>query len=157
MSQPSPTAVAAPETTLDAGRAVLSIRGVHLAFASRDPQGAVRHARVLNGVDLDVGSGRIVGLIGETGAGKSMTATATIGLLPPAAAVTGQILFEGVDLLRLRGAALDKVRGAKLGFVAQNPRAALEPVTRVGDQLVRLIRAHSNLTGPAARQRAIEI
>ena len=157
MSQPTPTAVVAPDTAFDDGRAVLSIRGVHLAFASRDPQGAVRRARVLNGVDLDVGAGRIVGLIGETGAGKSMTAMATIGLLPPSAEVTGKILFEGVDLLCLRGAALDKVRGAKIGFVAQNPRAALEPVTRVGDQLVRLIRAHSKLTALAARQRAIEI
>jgi oligopeptide/dipeptide ABC transporter ATP-binding protein len=141
----------------DAKQLVLSIRGVHLDFPSRDPQGDVQIAHVLNGVDLDVGSGRIVGLIGETGAGKSMTATATIGLLPPSAEVTGEILFEGSDLLSLSGAALDKVRGARIGFVAQNPRAALEPVTRVGDQLVRLIKAHSNLTNQAARQRAIDI
>lgn len=137
--------------------AVLAIRGLHLAFVSRDARGAPRRARVLNGVDLDVGPGRIVGLIGETGAGKSMTATATIGLLPPSAELSGQIVFEGTDLLGLRGAALDKVRGARIGFVAQNPRAALEPVTRVGDQLVRLIRAHSSLSGPAARERAIEV
>ena len=147
--------VAAPNAASDA--AVLSIRGVHLAFASRDPQGAVRRAHVLNGVELEVGPGRIVGLIGETGAGKSMTATATIGLLPPSAEVQGQIMFEGVDLLSLQGAALDKVRGARIGFVAQNPRAALEPVTRIGDQLVRLIQAHSSLTKEAARQRAIAI
>ena len=153
MSQAATTSTTAP----DAVNPVLSVRGVHLAFASRDPQGAVRRAHVLNGVELEVGSGRIVGLIGETGAGKSMTATATIGLLPPSAEVTGEILFEGVDLLSLQGAALDKVRGARIGFVAQNPRAALEPVTRVGDQLVRLIQAHSSLTKQAARQRAIEI
>ncbi len=137
--------------------AVLAIRGLHLAFVSRDARGAPRRARVLNGVDLDVGPGRIVGLIGETGAGKSMTATATIGLLPPSAELSGQIVFEGTDLLGLRGAALDKVRGARIGFVAQNPRAALEPVTRVGDQLVRLIRAHSSLSASAARERAIEV
>ena len=139
------------------GGAVLSIRDLHLTFASRDARGALRHARVLNGVDLDVGPGRIVGLIGETGAGKSMTATATIGLLPASAEVRGKIVFEATDLLTLRGAALDKVRGARIGFVAQNPRAALEPVTRVGDQLVRLIQAHSSLSTTAARQRAIEI
>ena len=142
---------------LNATDAVLSIRDVNLAFASRDSQGDVRRAHVLNGIDLDVGSGRIVGLIGETGAGKSMTATATIGLLPPSAEVTGKILFEGADLLSLKGKELDKVRGARIGFVAQNPRAALEPVTRVGDQLVRLIRSHSSLSKQAARQRAIEI
>jgi len=153
LNQPAMTSAAAPE----AAHPVLSIRGLHLAFASRDPQGAVRRAQVLNGVELEVGPGRIVGLIGETGAGKSMTATATIGLLPPSAEVTGEILFEGVDLLSLQGAALDKVRGARIGFVAQNPRAALEPVTRVGDQLVRLIQAHTSLTNQAARQRAIAI
>jgi peptide/nickel transport system ATP-binding protein/oligopeptide transport system ATP-binding protein len=141
----------------EGGGAVLAIRGLHLAFVSRDARGAPRRARVLNGVDLDVGPGRIVGLIGETGAGKSMTATATIGLLPPSAELSGQIVFEGTDLLGLRGAALDKVRGARIGFVAQNPRAALEPVTRVGDQLVRLIRAHSSLSASAARERAIEV
>ena len=140
-----------------AAGAVLSIRNLQVAFASRDKQGEVRHARVLNGVDLDVGAGRIVGLIGETGAGKSMTATATIGLLPPLAKASGQIHFEGVDLLALQGAALDQVRGARIGFVAQNPRAALEPVTRVGDQLVRLIRAHNTIGAAAARQGAIDI
>lgn len=137
--------------------AVLSIRNLHVAFASRDNLGAARLARVLNGVDLDVGAGRIVGLIGETGAGKSMTATATIGLLPPSAKATGEIRFEGIDLLALQGPALDRVRGARIGFVAQNPRAALEPVTRVGDQLVRLIQAHNTLGAAAARQRAIDI
>lgn len=137
--------------------AVLSIRQLHVGFASQDSHGAPRLARVLNGVDLDVGAGRIVGLIGETGAGKSMTATATIGLLPPLAKATGSIRFEGTDLLALRGEALDRVRGARIGFVAQNPRAALEPVTRVGDQLVRLIRAHNTIGIADARQRAIDI
>jgi oligopeptide/dipeptide ABC transporter ATP-binding protein len=153
LSPIAPTLDAKPAAT----GAVLSIRDLHLAFASRDARGALRHARVLNGVDLDVGPGRIVGLIGETGAGKSMTATATIGLLPASAQVQGKIFFEGTDLLTLHGAALDKVRGARIGFVAQNPRAALEPVTRVGDQLVRLIQAHSSLSTTAARQRAVEI
>ena len=136
---------------------VLSIRNLHVAFASRDAHGALRQARVLNGVDLDVGAGRIAGLIGETGAGKSMTASATIGLLPPSAQTSGEIRFGDNDLLALHGAALDQVRGSRIGFVAQNPRAALEPVTRVGDQLVRLIQAHSRLGKQAARDRAIEI
>ena len=137
--------------------AVLSIRNLHVTFSSRDSQGALRMARVLNGVDLDVGAGRIVGLIGETGAGKSMTATATIGLLPALAQATGAIRFEGADLLALQGPALDRVRGARIGFVAQNPRAALEPVTRVGDQLVRLIQAHNSIGQADARARAIAI
>ena len=153
----SPSAGSAAGTARAVADAVLFIRKLNVTFASRDTHGALRHARVLNGVDLDVGAGRIAGLIGETGAGKSMTAMATIGLLPPLALASGEIRFGGSDLLALRGAALDKVRGARIGFVAQNPRAALEPVTRVGDQLVRLIQAHNHVGTPAARLRAIEI
>ena len=101
----------------DAVNPVLSIRGVHLAFASRDPQGAVRRAHVLNGVELEVGPGRIVGLIGETGAGKSMTATATIVatqrkdvLLVPNAALR----FKPAD--DAAGAATPAAGGARGGF-----------------------------------------
>ena len=136
---------------------VLAIRNLAVEFSSRDAAGDTRHARVLNGVDLDVGAGRIAGLIGETGAGKSMTAMATIGLLPREARRSGEIRFAGVDLLALEGAALDQVRGSRIGFVAQNSRAALEPVTRVGDQLVRLIRAHGSMGAGAARARAVDI
>lgn len=154
MSRPAIAPLPAQAAT---GEPVLSIRGLNVAFASRDAAGARRVAHVLNGVDLEVGAGRIVGLIGETGAGKSMTATATIGLLPPLADTAGEIRFGGMNLLALAGDALDQVRGARIGFVAQNPRAALEPVTRVGDQLVRLIQAHSSLDKAAARTRAVEI
>ena len=137
--------------------ALLSVRKLVVEFASRVGDGRLRHARVLAGVDLDVGTGRIVGLIGETGAGKSMTAGATIGLLPPYARASGEIRFEGIDLLGLQGQALDRVRGSRIGFVAQNPRAALEPVTRIGDQLVRLIRAHQSVDGASASSQAIDI
>ena len=136
---------------------LLAIRNLVVEFASRDAGGQPRLARVLNRVDLDVGAGRIAGLIGETGAGKSMTAMATIGLLPPDTRTSGEVRFAGTDLLRLEGAALDRVRGSRIGFVAQNSRAALEPVTRVGDQLVRLIRAHSSIDVSAARARAIDM
>ena len=136
---------------------VLAIRDLVVEFSSRDSAAKLRRARVLDGVDLDVGAGRIVGLIGETGAGKSMTAMATIGLLPRETHRSGQIRFAGTDLLPLTDAALDFVRGRRIGFVAQNSRAALEPVTRVGDQLVRLIRAHGATDAAAARARAIEM
>lgn len=136
---------------------ILQIDQLRVAFPSRAADGQRRTAHILNGVDLDVGAGRIVGLIGETGAGKSMTATATIGLLPPLARVSGRIRFDGTDLLALHGQALDAFRGARIGFVAQNPRAALEPVTRIGDQIVRLIQAHARTTTAQARARAIEV
>ena len=136
---------------------VLAIRDLVVEFSARDSAGRMQRARVLDGVDLDVGAGRIVGLIGETGAGKSMTAMATMGLLPRETRRSGAIRFAGTDLLPLADAALDLVRGRRIGFVAQNSRAALEPVTRVGDQLVRLIRAHGASDRAAARARAIEM
>ncbi|MEO8856101.1 MAG: ABC transporter ATP-binding protein [Burkholderiaceae bacterium] len=149
-------AVVADAQAIDTA-ALLAIRKLVVEFDSRDAQGTLRTARVLNGVDLDVGTGRIVGLIGETGAGKSMTATATIGLLPPSARATGEVLFANRNLLALEGSALDEVRGSRIGFVAQNPRSALEPVTRIGDQLVRLIRAHNRVDAATARARAIDV
>ena len=147
----------APGGGASAAGPLLAIRALVVEFASRDAAGQPRLARVLDGVDLDVGAGRIVGLIGETGAGKSMTAMASIGLLPRDTRKSGQVRFAGTDLLPLAGAALDQVRGARIGFVAQNSRAALEPVTRIGDQLVRLIRAHNSIDPGAARARAIDI
>lgn len=144
----------------DAGQTaptILEIEQLRVAFSSRGASGEQRTAHILGGVNLDVGAGRILGLIGETGAGKSMTATATIGLLPASAQVSGSIRFDGADLLALDGAALDAFRGARIGFVAQNPRAALEPVTRIGDQIVRLILAHAPIDREQARARALEI
>ena len=153
----SPVETFEPAAPASAANPILAIRGLVLEFASHDAAGQPRLARVLDGVDLDVGAGRIVGLIGETGAGKSMTAMATIGLLPRETRKAGEVRFDGIDLLRLEGTALDRLRGARIGFVAQNSRAALEPVTRVGDQLVRLIRAHSSMDVRAARARAVEM
>jgi peptide/nickel transport system ATP-binding protein/oligopeptide transport system ATP-binding protein len=77
--------------------------------------------------------------------------------LPASARISGQIRFDGTDLLALHGDALDRFRGARIGFVAQNPRAALEPVTRVGDQIVRLIMAHAPISREQARVRAVAI
>lgn len=137
---------------------LLTIENLTVEFASRDAESKVRHARVLDGVSLSVEQGRIVGLIGETGAGKSMTATSIIGMLPGEALIrSGSIRFDGHELIGLSPAALDSVRGSRIGYVAQNPRAALEPVTRIGDQMVRLLRTHQAIDRGAARERALEM
>ena len=137
---------------------LLAIEDLSVEFASRSSHGELRHARVLDGVGLQVDEARIVGLIGETGAGKSMTATSIIGMLPGEAIVTsGSIRFDGHELLGLTPRALDAVRGRRIGYVAQNPRAALEPVTRIGDQLVRLVQTHQPVSRAIAQARAIEM
>jgi peptide/nickel transport system ATP-binding protein/oligopeptide transport system ATP-binding protein len=137
---------------------LLTLDNLSIEFSSRNAAGVKRTARVLDGVSLQVGGARIVGLIGETGAGKSMTATSIIGMLPSEAHIaSGSIQFDGHELIGLSAAQLDAVRGSRIGYVAQNPRAALEPVTRIGDQLVRLVQTHQTTSRSAARVRAIEM
>lgn len=92
--------------------------------------------RVLRGLDFSVDEGEIIGLVGETGSGKSVTALSILRLLPKAgAAVSGQILFEGRDLLQLSEKEMVAVRGAKIAMIFQNPRECLNPTMRVGNQL----------------------
>jgi peptide/nickel transport system ATP-binding protein len=93
-------------------------------------------ARVLNGVTLTIARAESVALVGETGCGKSLTARAILGLLPPAARVSGRILFGGRDLLSLPEHALQAIRGRQIALVFQDPGTALNPVFTVGEQLL---------------------
>jgi peptide/nickel transport system ATP-binding protein/oligopeptide transport system ATP-binding protein len=130
---------------------LLAVEDLHTHFVSRDLSNRVRVARALNGVSFTVEAGRILGLVGETGAGKSLTALSILGLLkPPARVVRGTALFEGFDLLALDQVALNRLRGAKLSLVVQSPKASLDPLARIGRQLVRLQRAHQEISDAAA-------
>ncbi|HEV7268976.1 MAG TPA: ABC transporter ATP-binding protein [Falsiroseomonas sp.] len=139
--------------------ALLDVRDLHTHFIARDLDNKVRTARALNGVSFSLAPGRILGLVGETGAGKSLTALSVLGLLkPPARIVGGQALFEGRDLLALPPDELNALRGSRIGLVVQSPKTSLDPLARIGAQLVRLQRAH-RLTPSAeeAEARAVEI
>ena len=123
---------------------LLDIRGLTVPL----PAGADRPFAVEE-LTLGLGRGEILCVVGETGSGKSLTAFATMGLLPPALPPPrGEILFEGRDILRLSGPERRKLNGNRLAMIFQEPAAVLNPVYRIGDQVAEAFRLHTDL-GPA--------
>ena len=110
--------------------------------------------RVLHGIDLAVDRGEAVGLVGESGCGKSVTWLAALGLLPKKAKVTGQVTVDGSDLLQMPIRSLEKVRGRRVAMIFQDPASSLNPVIRVGRQIEEAVILHRGLTGAAARAEA---
>lgn len=111
----------------------------------------------LSAMTLALGQGQIVGLLGESGSGKSTFAMATLGLLPPHAEVTGSIQFQGADLRDLRNSDWRKIRGAQIAMIFQEPHLALSPVMRVGDQIAEVLRAHTDMDRHARKERVKEL
>jgi oligopeptide/dipeptide ABC transporter ATP-binding protein len=115
-------------------------------------------AHVVDGVSFDIAAGETLGLVGESGCGKSMTALSILRLVAPAGRITGgSVRFAGRDLVPLPERELRAVRGRDIGLVFQDPVAALNPVLTCGDQLTEVIRAHSDASRGAARARAIDL
>jgi peptide/nickel transport system ATP-binding protein len=113
--------------------------------------------RVIDGLSLAIERGETFALVGESGCGKSMTALALMRLLPEGGAVdAGRVVLGGQDLVELPEAAMRSVRGRRIGMIFQEPATSLNPVTRVGDQIVEAIETHTALRGAAARERAVE-
>jgi len=113
--------------------------------------------QVLSGVSLTVKRGETVGIVGESGCGKSLTALAIMGLLPRRDCLrTGEIRFEGEDIARLGEAGMRQVRGRRIGMVFQEPMSALDPVFTIGDQITETIHAHFPASAAEARDRATE-
>ena len=111
----------------------------------------------LRGVDFVVERGQTVGLAGESGCGKSLTALAIMGLLPESASVTGSVRLNGEELIGLDDAAMGRVRGARIGMVFQEPMTALNPLHPVGRQIAEGLRLHRGLTSTEARAQALRL
>ena len=126
---------------------VLGIRGLRVAF---------RGVPALHGIDLDVAPGESLGLVGESGCGKSVTWLAALGLLP-GAEVSGSVALAGQELLGASPAVLDRVRGGRIAMIFQDPASALNPVHRIGRQIVEALRLHRGLRGAAARAEAVRL
>ena len=116
-------------------------------------------AKAVNNVSLTIRSGQTLGLVGESGCGKSVTAHSIIRLIPepPGKIVDGRILFEGVDLVQLSERRMRKIRGNRISMIFQEPMTSLNPVFTVGDQVGEVLRLHQHLSGRKARQRVLEI
>jgi len=131
---------------------LLSVRDLCVTLDT--PEGP---APILQDVGFELSAGGSLGLVGESGCGKSMTALALMGLLPESAAVSGEIVFEGRDLLALSEAALCRVRGRRLAMVFQEPMTALNPVKTIGFQIGEGLRWHLGLGRAEAEARALRL
>src|SRR5688500_11726500 len=139
----------------DAGRdVVLSVRDLQTHFYTQRGVG-----KAVDGVSFDLHRGETLGLVGESGCGKSMTSLSIVGLYPRPAAriVGGQILFDGEDLVQLSPGELRRYRGKRLAMILQDPMSALNPVFTINNQLSEPLRLHQHLRGGGLRQRAIEL
>ncbi|MFH6786216.1 MULTISPECIES: ABC transporter ATP-binding protein [Methylobacterium] len=139
-----------PGSTHPQSPSLLSLRGLTVRY----PDAGVT---ALDGLDLDLARGETLALVGESGSGKSQVALATLGLLPPQARVSGSVRFDGTVLTGLARPALDRIRGARIGLVFQEPMTALDPLFAVGHQIALPLRAHRGMSRRQARARARDL
>ncbi len=137
----------------DMTQPVLSVRDLRVEFATR--RGVLT---ALDGVSFEINRGEVLGVVGESGAGKSVTGSAVIGLIdPPGRIAGGEIRLNGERIDNLSPEAMRKVRGKRIGMIFQDPLTSLNPLYRVGRQIEETIRTHTDLSAKAARQRAIDL
>ncbi len=142
-------------TTAEASRAerpLLSVRGLTI-----DLEGETRQPGLVRDVSFDLRRGQTLGLIGESGCGKSITAMSIIGLLPSSLRVSGAVELDGVDLLRADRRALARTRGSAIGTVFQDPMSSLNPTMTVGDQVAEARRLHLGESWAVARREAVRL
>jgi peptide/nickel transport system ATP-binding protein len=138
----------------DGAAPILEVSDLKTVFTTR---GGEVHA--VNAVSFELAPGELLGVVGESGSGKSVTMMSLIGLLPmpPAEIRGGQVLFDGVDILKMTDDELRDVRGSRIGFVFQDPMTSLNPVFTVGFQIMEPLRKHMGMDKKQARLRAAEL
>ena len=131
---------------------LLDVQDLTVVFDGARPVTAVDR------VNLQIASGETLGIVGESGSGKSVTAFSILRLVqPPGRIVSGRVMFEGRDLLRLSEPEMREVRGARISLIFQEPMTALNPVMRVGDQIAEALTVHGMADSRDARARAVEL
>ena len=134
-------------------RPLLEVKGLRTSFYTRD--GVVR---AVDGIDFHVDRGEIMGLVGESGCGKSVTSLSIMRLIAkPGRIEAGEILFDGENLLELPGDRMRGIRGNRISMIFQQPTSSLNPVWNVGRQVEEVLRIHRGMKGSAATARALEL
>ena len=132
---------------------ILTIRDLKVAFQVRG-----RDAYALDGINIDIPRGRIVGIVGESGCGKSMTAMSIMGLIKkPGRIVAGSVDFCGRDFIKIGTKEYADIRGGDISMIFQEPMTSLNPVVKVGKQVMEAIILHEHISKPEAKQRVIEV
>ena len=133
---------------------LLSVRDLEVVYTSA---GAVIHA--VNGVSLEIKRGQSLGLVGETGAGKTTIAKSILGILPdpPAKVLNGQIVLDGQDLLKLPEKEMRGIRGKKISMIFQDPMTALNPLMTVGDQIAEVVSLHEHCSKKESMNKAMQM
>ncbi|MEW6224008.1 MAG: ABC transporter ATP-binding protein [Chloroflexota bacterium] len=145
--------VSARRATRTKGERLLDVRGLRTSFYTSD--GVVR---AVDGIDFHVDRGEIMGLVGESGCGKSVTSLSIMRLIaPPGRTEAGEVIFDGQDLLKLKTDAMRKIRGNRISMIFQQPQSSLNPVWEVATQIGEVLELHRNMSRKAARSRSIEL
>ncbi|MEU8298779.1 ABC transporter ATP-binding protein [Micromonospora sp. NPDC048909] len=141
-----------PASAATVGTSVLEIRDLTVSF--RTESGTVS---AVDRVSLDLAPGEIVGMVGESGCGKSVTAMSLAGLLPESARISGSVRLQGTELVGTRESVLRRVRGKEIAYIFQEPMTSLNPVLTVGRQIGEVLQVHERMSRRAARARAVEL
>src|SRR6202521_4695396 len=133
---------------------LLEAHDLHVAYISR----AGKKSLALAGINFDVRPGETLGVLGESGSGKSTLAAALLRLVPRNGEIQrGVVLFEGQDLVRAEPRTLERIRGARIALIFQEPSLALHPAIRIGEQISDILAAHESLSRPALRQKTLQL
>jgi oligopeptide transport system ATP-binding protein len=140
---------------LVANRPLLELRNLSTHYVSAQ---GTRVVRAVDDVTLSIDPGKTLGIVGESGSGKSTLALTILRVLPPAGRiVSGQMLFEGEDLVRKSDAEMRQIRGKRIAMILQDPMASLNPLFTVGDQIAEMMRVHEGTARATAWRRAIDL